>query len=449
MLFPHTQAPGFQLPGCHIINIINFCSLQRIPLSDTLPVPISSLHMNTLPQNESEKIRQLFPIMKECTYLDLGGRAPLSSAVKAAVDSYLDDCVFGRVDKDALFKETEKVRSQFASLINAASDEVTFTKNTSEGLNIVCTGIDWQAGDNVIFCPELEHPNNIYLWLNLEQKGVEVRMVAARDGAMPIDDMIDAMDAKTRLLTISSVSFIPGFRTDIAKLGRACRDRSVLFLVDGTQSVGVLHTDVEHMHIDALAVSTQKGLLGLYGMGFLFVRKAIAEQMSPTYIARFGIELGSEGALEYDFGGAKFNLRPGARRFDLGNYNFAGVRAVRESLEFITSVGVMRIESHVIALAHQLANGFIGLGIPVCGGKPGAHTAQTVAVGLYSADESDGSTAEYLEQLYAYLLSNNVKLSMRKGMLRFSMHLYNDATDVTRTLELTSMFLKQRIGVAA
>ena len=104
MLFPHTQAPGFQLPGCHIINIINFCSLQRIPLSDTLPVPISSLHMNTLPQNESEKIRQLFPIMKECTYLDLGGRAPLSSAVKAAVDSYLDDCVFGRVDKDALFK---------------------------------------------------------------------------------------------------------------------------------------------------------------------------------------------------------------------------------------------------------------------------------------------------------------------------------------------------------
>jgi trehalose/maltose hydrolase-like predicted phosphorylase len=100
-------------------------------------------------------------------------------------------------------------------------------------------------------------------------------------------------------------------------------------------------------------------------------------------------------------------------------------------------------------LAHQLANGFIGLGIPVCGGKPGAHTAQTVAVGLYSADESDGNTVEYLEQLYAYLLSNNVKLSMRKGMLRFSMHLYNDATDVTRTLELTSMFLKQSIGVEA
>lgn len=405
--------------------------------------------MNTLPQHESEQIRQLFPVMNECTYLDLGGRAPLSSTVKAAVDSYLDDCVYGRVDKNALFEETEKVRLQFASLINATSDEVTFTKNTSEGLNIVCTGIDWQAGDNVVFCPELEHPNNIYLWLNLERKGVEVRMVAARDGAMPIEDMINAMDARTRLLTISSVSFIPGFRADMAKLGRACRDRGVLFLVDGTQSVGVLHTDVEEMHIDALAVSTQKGLLGLYGMGFLYMRKAVAEQMRPTYIARFGIELGNEGALEYDFGGAKFNLCPGARRFDLGNYNFAGVRAVGKSLEFIASVGVRRIESHVTALAHQLADGFIGLGLPVCGGKPGDHTAQTVSVGLYNAGEGDAGTVEYLEQLYAYLLSNSVKLSTRRGLLRFSMHVYNDATDVARTLELTNTFLKQRIGVEA
>lgn len=387
--------------------------------------------------------------MDECTYLDLGGRAPLSSTVKAAVDSYLDDCVYGRVDKDALFQETEKVRSQFASLINAASDEVTFTKNTSEGLNIVCTGIDWQAGDNLVFCPELEHPNNIYLWLNLERKGVEVRMIHPKDGVMPIDELINAMDKRTRLLTVSSVSFIPGFRTDVEKLGRACRDRNVLFLIDGTQSVGVLHTDVDQMHIDALAVSTQKGLLGLYGMGFLYLRSAIAEQMSPTYIARFGIDLGNEGALEYDFGGARFSLRSGARRFDLGNYNFAGVRAVGESLDFIASIGTRRIESHVTALAHQLAYGFMELGLPVCGGKPGAHTAQTVSVGHYSAGENDSNTVARLQRLYEYLLSNGVKLSTRRGMLRFSMHVYNDLTDVNRTLELTNAFLEQRIGMQA
>ncbi|MGB3289163.1 MAG: aminotransferase class V-fold PLP-dependent enzyme [Burkholderiaceae bacterium] len=405
--------------------------------------------MNTLPQHESEQIRKIFPVMNECIYLDLGGRAPVSSTVKAAVDSYLDDCVYGRVDKDALFKETEKVRHQFAGLINAAPDEVTFTKNTSEGLNIVCTGISWQAGDNIVFCPELEHPNNIYLWLNLKRKGVEVRMIPARDGALPIDDMINAMDARTRLLTVSSVSFIPGFRADMTTLGRACRDRGVLFLVDGTQSVGVLQTDVEQMHIDAIAVSTQKGLLGLYGMGFLYVRKAVAEQMSPTYIARFGIDLGNESALEYDFGGSKFSLRPGARRFDLGNYNFAGVRAVGESLEFIASIGVQRIESHVTALAHRLADGFIDLGLPVCGGKPGKHTGQTVAVGHYSASESDPASVEYLQRLYAYLLSNGVKLSTRRGLLRFSMHVYNDMTDVARTLELTNTFLKLKEGVEA
>jgi selenocysteine lyase/cysteine desulfurase len=301
----------------------------------------------------------------------------------------------------------------------------------------------------LVFCPELEHPNNIYLWLNLQRKGVEIRVVHPEDGVMPIDDLIAAIDERTRLLTVSSVSFIPGFRTDVEKLGRACRDRNVLFLIDGTQSVGVLHTDVDEMHIDALAVSTQKGLLSLYGMGFLYVRKAIAEQMSPTYIARFGVDIGNEGALEYDFGGAEFGLLPGARRFDLGNYNFAGVRAVGKSLDLIASIGTRRIESHVTTLAHQLAHGFLELGLPVCGGKPDQHTAQTVTVGHYSANENQDSTIEHLHRLYDYLVTNRVKLSIRRGMLRFSMHLYNDVTDVRRTLDLTSTFLEHRMGAEA
>ncbi|NYT25464.1 aminotransferase class V-fold PLP-dependent enzyme [Alcaligenaceae bacterium] len=405
--------------------------------------------MKTLPDHESQNIRKIFPVMEQCTYLDLGGRAPVSTAVRAAVDSYLDDCVHGRVDKDALFEETENVRSRFAGLVNADADEITFTKNTSEGLNIICTGIDWQPGDNLVFCPELEHPNNIYLWLNLERKGVEIRMIRQKDGFMPIDDMINAIDERTRLLTVSSVSFIPGFRTDMEKLGRACRERNVLFLIDGTQSVGVLHTDVQRMHIDALAVSTQKGLMGLYGMGFLYVRKAVAERMSPTYIARFGIDIGNEGALEYDFGGGGFSLLPGARRFDLGNYNFAGVRAVGESLAFITSIGTRRIESHVTALAHGLARGFLDLGLPVCGGEPGEHTAQTVSVGLQDPGACDGDTVERLRQLYGWLAENGVKLSIRRDLLRFSMHVYNDMMDVDRTLELANAFLEKRMRMKA
>lgn len=383
------------------------------------------------------QVRASFPGMQKCTYIDLGGRTLLSTEVYAAIDAHLKDMMYGRIDKDALFAKTEETRGRFAELINAAPDEITFTKNISEGLNIVASSLSWKSGDNVIVCPELEHPNNIYLWLNLQRFGVEVRYVHHRDGRMPVDEMIAAIDDRTRVLTASSVSFSPGFRTDIDKLGTACRARGVLFLVDAAQSGGVLHHDVVASNIDALSVSTQKGLLGLYGMGFLYVRRPLAENMHPPYVARFGIDMGDKDAHESDVGDGSFNFMPAARRFDLGNYNFAAVCAVHESLRLLLSLGTKRIEAHVMGLARHLARGLIDLGLPVCAGRTEADLAGIVTVGIYGSGGDKASSDETMNRLYAHLRQNDVKLSMRRGVLRFSFHIYNNMDDVARVLELS------------
>ena len=380
--------------------------------------------------------RSHFPGTQDCTYLDLGGRGILSTQVRAAIEAHLDDAMYGKIDKDRLFEKTEEARIRFAQLINADPDEITYTKNVSEGLNIVAASLDWQSGDNVIICPQLEHPNNIYLWLNLQRSGVEVRFINHHDGHMPVDEMIAAIDNHTRVLTVSSVSFSPGFRTDLDKLGRACRERGVMFLVDGAQSVGVLHTDVRLSNIDALAVSTQKGLLALYGMGYLFVRRALAEKMRPPYIARFGVDLGKVDAHESDFGDHSFKLMPAARRFDLGNYNYAGVCAIDASLQFLLKLGTRNIEAHVVGLAHALAQGFVDLGLPVCGGKPGPHLGEIVTVGSYGSGGDKASSDERMNKLYSHLSTHRVRLSMRRGVLRFSFHVYNNMADVERVLEL-------------
>lgn len=387
--------------------------------------------------NPMAQARSHFPAMEDCTYLDLGGRGILSREVRAAIEAHLDDAMYGKVDKDRLFEKTEEARNRFAQLINAEPDEITYTKNVSEGLNIVAASLDWESGDNVIACPQLEHPNNIYLWLNLQRYGVEARFINHRDGYMPVDEMIAAIDKRTRVLTVSSVSFSPGFRTDIDKLGRACRERGVLFLVDGAQSVGVLHTDVRLSNIDALAVSTQKGMLALYGMGYLYVRRALAERMRPPYVARFGIDLGRADAHESDVGDGSFKLMPAARRFDLGNYNYAGVCAVHASLEFLLKLGTKNIEAHAVKLAQSLAQGFLDLGLPVCGGKPGPHIGEIVTVGQYGSGGDKASSDEQMNKLYAHLSANRVRLSMRRGVLRFSFHAYNNIDDVERVLELT------------
>lgn len=382
--------------------------------------------------------RANYPALERWTYLDVAGRGVLSRAARAALDAHLDERMLNGADKQKFFELIENTRAGFARLIGAGTDEIAFAKNISEGLNMIATGFHWRRGDNVILCPGLEHPNNIYPWLNMRRYGLEVRAVAPRAGHIPVDEIAARIDRGTRVVTVSTVTFAPGFRTEVDALGNICRARGVLLLVDAAQSVGVLHTDVGRSKIDALAVSTAKGLLGLYGMGFLYCRRDWAEQLTPAYLARFGVDLGA--AHEATMGGYEYRLMPGARRFDLGNYNFAAAAAVEASMRELAAVGTERIERHAVGLAHALARGCLDLGLPVAGGAPGPHLAHIVTVGEMGASHY-GSGDERINRLHDHLVANRVKLSIRRGMMRFAFHLYNNRDDVERVLELCRDFL--------
>ncbi|MGB1656552.1 MAG: aminotransferase class V-fold PLP-dependent enzyme [Longimicrobiales bacterium] len=380
----------------------------------------------------NEHIRSLFPGASERTYLNIAAKGLIPATVRDVVHEYLDAQVSGTSNKDVLREGVDETRALLASMIGADTDEVAITKNVSEGLNLFAASLEWHAGDNVVICPELEHPNNIYLWFNLARRyGVEVRSIDPVDGMMPIEAMVAAIDDRTRIVTFPTISFAPGFITDVEPLVRAARSVGAWTLADGAQSIGSLDTDVRALGIDALAVATQKGLLSLYGFGFLYVRREVAEQLVPIHVARYGISLDahetaySDGPLEY---------APGARRFDLGNYNYLGMTATRAALEIVTAVGVGAIEAHVQGLAARLADGLIDMGMPVVGGRPGVHLAHIVSSGHlgsgrhYSADDPE------VNALHRHLVDEGIVFSLRSGVLRFSFGLYNDASDVERVL---------------
>lgn len=386
--------------------------------------------------------RANFPALERWTYLDVAARCVLSRSTRAALDAHLDDQMTNGGDKKRFFEVIEETRGRFARLINADADEIAYTKNVSEGINMIATAFHWKRGDNVILCPGLEHPNNVYPWLNMRRYGLEVREVAPRNGHIPVDEIIARMDGGTRVVTVSTVSFAPGFRTDVDTLGHACRSRGAMLLVDAAQSAGILHTDVRRSPIDALAVSTQKGLLALYGMGFLYCRREWAEQLEPAYLARFGVDLGDSDAHEASRGGDDYKLMPGARRFDCGNYNYAGAAAAHASLAELAAIGTERIERHVTGLAHEFARGMLALDLPVPGGEPGPHIGHIVSVGSLS-DNHYGAGDERIQGLYEHLVENRVKLSIRRGTLRFAFHLYNNRDDVARVLDLSRNFLRK------
>jgi cysteine desulfurase / selenocysteine lyase len=386
--------------------------------------------------------RANYPALEHWTYLDVAARCVLSRSVRAALDAHLDDFMANGGDKKRYFEIIEETRGRFARLINAETDEIAYTKNISDGLNMIATGFHWKPGDNVILCPELEHPNNVYPWYNMRRYGLEVREVAPRDGHVPVDEIIGRMDGGTRVVTVSTVSFAPGFRTDVDALGRACRERGAMLLVDAAQSAGILHTDVRRSRIDALAVSTQKGLLGLYGMGFLYCRREWAERLEPAYLARFGVDLGDADAHEASRGGDDYRLMPGARRFDCGNYNYTAAVAEHVALGELATIGTERIERHATGLAHEFARGMMALDLPISGGAPGPHMGHIVTVGTLS-DNHYGADDERIQGLYEHLVENRVKLSIRRGTLRFAFHLYNNDDDVARVLELSRSFLRR------
>ncbi len=386
--------------------------------------------------------RANYPALERWTYLDVAARCVLSRSTRAALDAHLDDYQHNGGDKERFFEVIEETRGRFAKLINADADEIAYTKNVSEGVNMIATGFHWQRGDNVILCPALEHPNNVYAWLNMRRYGLEVREVAPRDGHIPVDEIIKRVDSGTRIITVATVSFAPGFRTDVDQLGEVCRSRGILLLVDAAQSGGILHTDVQRSKIDALTVSTQKGLLALYGMGFLYCRREWAEKIEPAYLARFGVDLGDADAHEASMGSDEYRLMPGARRFDCGNYNYAGAAAVHASLAELNALGTERIERHVTGLARSLAQGMIDLDLPVSGGAPGPHLGSIVTVGQLS-DNHYGAGDERIQGLYDHLVENDVKLSIRRGTLRFAFHLYNNQDDVARVVDLSRQFLRK------
>jgi cysteine desulfurase/selenocysteine lyase len=387
-------------------------------------------------------VRDWFPGVRKCIYFETSAWGLVPRAARDALNQCLDLQIDGDFDKDAEGETIEQVRAKFAALVRAARTEIAIVKNVSEGVNAVVASLPWRAGDNAVICGDVDHPNCIYALYNVRDRyGLEVRSVPARSFRIPVAEIIAAIDSRTRIVLAPSVPFSTGLRTDLGRIGSACRERGVVFFVDGAQSVGALDMDVNAEKIDALAVGSSKYLCGPHGLGFLYVRREWAEQMQPAYLARYSIDLAS--LHEGDAGGERYRLKPAAGRFDIGSYNYAAARAVEVSLDLLLACGTRAIEQHVLMLAHRFARELQTLGLPLLAGEPGPHLSQVVLVGGVGGKHDSAQT---LRSLYEHLHRNRVKLSLRRGRLRFSFHFYNNEQEVEQVISFIGDWAKQVAG---
>jgi selenocysteine lyase/cysteine desulfurase len=365
-------------------------------------------------------LREQFPVTRRWAYFDHAAVAPLSGPAQRAVVEWADDVADnGDVHEPRWYRRVNEVRGLAGRLLHADSLDVAFVKNTSEGVGIVAEGFPWQPGDNVVIAAE-EYPANVYPWLNLAGRGVEVRMVPSRGSRILLDDVRAALDGRTRVVSLSWVEFASGFRNDLDALGQLCRERGIFFFVDAIQGLGVLPLDVSRTPLDALAADGHKWLLAPEGAGLFYLRREWVERLRAVGVGWHSVV----GAM--DFARIDFTLKPHAGRWESGTLNVAGIHALGASLELLLGLGMERIGERVLALTDHLCERARSAGLEVFSSRePGERSG---IVSLVPPAGSDPRT------LLRRCRDQGIVINVRAGRLRVSPHCYNTAEEIDRLM---------------
>lgn len=365
--------------------------------------------------------RREFAINDSYVYLDHATLGPMPKAsVEAIQASVAAHAVNGSLAFPGFHTMAEAVRGSFSKLIGADRDEIAITSSTAMGINIIANGLSWREGDAVVV-PAVDFPANMYPWMHLAAKGVEVRRVPPRDGRITTEDFLAACDSKTRVVAVSLVQFSTGFRVAIEALGEACRSRGILLVVDGMQAIGWANIDVHELPIDVMALQSYKWLLGPFGVGWLYIRHGLIEQVEPLAVGSRSVTP-RESFLDH-----RFELSPTATRYETGVLNLHGIAGVGASLEILTKVGMAVIEAHVLSLADRLAEGLAVRGCDIVSARTNVPERSPIVV--FRHPKLNASVC------HRKLIEAGVVVSLREGAIRTSPHFYNTNNDIDRLLD--------------
>jgi cysteine desulfurase/selenocysteine lyase len=364
-----------------------------------------------------EQYADQFPVREHLVYMNHASVAPLSKPAAGAMKALADDCLeFGSLHYDRWLAEYEGVRVAAARLIGARSSEIALVKNTSEGIATVAMGLDWKPGDRVVAFQE-EFPANYFPWKRLEQRGVTVTWLSIRDGLERIDEACRG----ARLLSISFVQFLGGYRAPLAAIGEICRRNSCIFLVDTIQGLGAFPLRAKEWGIHALAADGHKWLLGPEGCGILYIDEGFQDRVEP-------VEFGWTNVAHYaDYASRDMALRPNAGRYECGTLNTIGCFGLRAAMQFLLDVGVDRIAPAVQQLGDRLAFGLEAKGYQLMEQR----TAETGA-GIVAFRKPGWEPADLVRKLRA----EGIVMAPRVGWVRASPHFYISPEDIDRALEL-------------
>jgi cysteine desulfurase / selenocysteine lyase len=363
-------------------------------------------------------VRADFPAADKSLYLDAAYITPNPLPVVEAGRAFVESKAHQPISLGEMLGRTDQVREGFARLIGAQPSEIGFLFSTSEGENIVAQALGLTRGDNVVV-DELHYNTSFVLYRHLEAtRGVELRIVKARDGGVTAADFAPLVDRRTKIVSVAWVSHQNGFRHDLPPLAELAHRHGAWLYADAVQAVGMFPIDIKASAVDVMTTGTYKWLLGSYGVAPFYVRAELLDRITPDRMGALHVERTLP-----DF---RYEIYKTAKKFDYATLAFGPVYQLGAALQYLDRVGVARIERHTVGLAQQLADGLRGRGVTVL--TPAGNQSAIVA---FRNPADAARTRTVLEQ-------SRTRVSVRENgtQIRVSPALYNTSDDVRRFLEV-------------
>jgi len=372
-----------------------------------------------------EKARSYFPYLKNgIIYFNHASTGPITTKVKESIESFLKERSEDKIDDYYAFKDVaDETKEMIGEMINCSGDRIAFLDNTTNGIIWLAQGVDWKHGDRIIL-NDVEFPANVYPFLQLKEKGVEVDFIRSTNGIVTAEEIISAIQPRTKLISISFVQFLSGYRIDLEKIGKVCKEKGIIFSVDAIQGLGAVRLDVEKNNIDYLANGTQKWMLGLQGLAFIYVRKELQEKMKTAPIGWLAVK-DAWDLLKYDI-----TPKETAERFQPGTLNNIGIYAFNSSMKLFIEFGFDEIEKQILSNSKYFIDELAKIGYK----SPLLSFPEEHLSGIVSFKSEDA------QKIFDILSQKKIVCSLREGYIRFAPHFYNTKQDIDFVVDALKNF---------
>jgi selenocysteine lyase/cysteine desulfurase len=369
--------------------------------------------------------KSLFPYTRDVAYLDTAaeGLPPLTS--REALQEYMDNKMRGSVGRKNHYHTEEEVRVLSGQLLGCSHEDVGLLGNSSDGLNILANSLDWQAGDEVLLC-DLEFPSNVLPWLQLQDKGVHVRVLRSHKGLVDFETFAANINSRTRVLAISKVSYKSGTNFPfLERLSQEVHRVGGILCVDVTQALG--RVPVNLTGVDYLVASSYKWLLGTHGLGVVYIAPELRARLAVNTVGWYSVQnLFAPDRFE------RFQLKPGAEALVAGMPNFPAMYVMRDSMKFLLANDVEKTHERLKPLVRSSRDQLAQMGLSVL-----SPAESEYASGIVSFEHDSA------QQIGAALEREGVIVWAGDGRVRASIHLYNTEEDVERFTSAVHRILPQ------